>query len=149
LTGEYQAVSGAVNTSSTPEVQYVYSQPTGDNYSRLSAMIYPNGRQLGYVYNTGVDTTISRVSGISDDAGTGAGNDQSYTYLGLDTIVQENDGNGVELTYIHQSGDTLQRDQRPGHRHRLHRLRHRKLVARRPGQLATGWEAQFVYNLAE
>ncbi|HSZ57756.1 MAG TPA: RHS repeat-associated core domain-containing protein [Tepidisphaeraceae bacterium] len=107
LTGEYQAASGAVNTSSTPEVQYVYSQPSGANYSRMSAMIYPNGRQLDYVYNTGVDTTISRISGISDDSGTGAGNDQSYTYLGLDTIVQETDGNGVELTYIHQSGDTL------------------------------------------
>jgi RHS repeat-associated protein len=107
LTGEYQAASGSVNTSSTPQVQYIYSQPTGANYSRLSAMIYPNGRQLDYVYNTGVDTTLSRVSGISDDSGTGAGNDQSYTYLGLDTIVQKNDGNGVELTYIHQAGDTL------------------------------------------
>jgi RHS repeat-associated protein len=107
LTGEYQAGSGSVKTSSTPQVQYVYSQPSGANYSRLSAMIYPNGRQLDYVYNTGVDTTLSRISGISDDSGTGAGNDQSYTYLGLDTIVQKNDGNGVELTYIHQTGDTL------------------------------------------
>jgi hypothetical protein len=43
LTGEYQAASGTVNTSSTPEVQYVYSQPSGANYSRMSAMIYPNG----------------------------------------------------------------------------------------------------------
>jgi YD repeat-containing protein len=47
------------------------------------------------------------VSGISDASGTGAGNDQSYLYLGLNTIVQATDGNGIALTYIKQAGDTL------------------------------------------
>ena len=71
-----------------------------------TSMTYPNGRVLDYVYNSGIDTNVSRVSGISDEAGTGAGNDQSYTYLGLNTIVQALDGNGIELTYIKQSGES-------------------------------------------
>jgi YD repeat-containing protein len=96
-----------VNTGSSLKVQYGYSQPTGANYSRLSTMTYPNGRVLDYVYNTGLDSDISRVSGISDASGTGAGNDQSYLYLGLDTIVQATDGNGIALSYIKQPGDTL------------------------------------------
>src|SRR5205823_6296732 len=104
LVTQYQEHSGAGNTGTSANLQYVYSQPTGANYSRITAMIYPNGRQLDFVYNTGLDTTISRVSGLSDDSGTGAGHDQSYTYLGLSTILQALDGNGTELTYIKQSG---------------------------------------------
>jgi YD repeat-containing protein len=96
-----------VNTGTSLKVQYGYSQPAGANYSRLGSMTYPNGRVLDYVYNAGVDSDISRLSGISDDAGTGAGNDQSYLYLGLNTIVQATDGNGVALSYIKQPGDTL------------------------------------------
>ena len=106
LTQQYQEHSGAV-TGSSLSVQYGYSQPTGANYSRLSTMTYPNTRVLDYVYNTGLDSDISRVSGISDASGTGAGNDQSYLYLGLDTIVQATDGNGIALSYIKQPGDTL------------------------------------------
>src|SRR6185437_6183400 len=78
----------------------------GANYSRLSSMTYPNGRVLDYVYNSGLDSDISRVSALADDAGSGSGNLQSYTYLGLDTIVQEADANGIELTYIKQSGES-------------------------------------------
>ena len=107
LTAQYQAVSGAVNTTSTPVTQYTYSQPSGANYSRLSSMTYPNGRVLDYVYNSGLDSDISRVSALADDSGSGVGNLQSYTYLGLDTIVQEADANGVALSYIQQPGDTL------------------------------------------
>ena len=39
LTGEYQALSGAVDTGSTPEVQYGYS--TIANGSNLTSMTYP------------------------------------------------------------------------------------------------------------
>ena len=106
LVTQYQEHSGAVNTGSSLKVQYTYSQPTGSNFSRMTAMIYPNGRQLDYIYNTGLDSAISRVSGLSDDSGTGAGNDQSYTYLGLNTIVQALDGNGIELTYVKQTGES-------------------------------------------
>jgi RHS repeat-associated protein len=186
LIAQYESYSGAVNTSSTPYVGYTYSQPAGANYSRLSAMIYPNGRILDYGYGvqepitgitssgttatatyaganqfsvgdtiqiqgaatsqfdgrftiTGINTSsstltfslgytgtdssaditavdvtsdpldnaISRVATLEDQAGSSPGNLQSYIYLGLSTIVQQNDGNGVSLTYIHQSGDTL------------------------------------------
>jgi len=107
LITQYQEHSGAVNTSSSLKVQYGYSQPTGANYSRLSTITYPNTRVLDYVYNPGLDGDISRVSGISDASGTGAGNDQSYLYLGLNTIVQATDGNGIALSYIKQPGDTL------------------------------------------
>jgi YD repeat-containing protein len=106
LITQYQEHSGAVNTGTSLNVQYAYSQPSGANYSRLSSMTYPNGRIEDYVYNTGLDSDISRVSGISDDAGTGAGSAESYTYLGLDTIVQRTDGNGIALTYIKQSGES-------------------------------------------
>lgn len=107
LIGQYQAVSGAVNTTSTSVTQYTYSQPSGANYSRLTQMIYPNGRVLDYVYNSGLDSDISRISALADDSGSGAGNLQSYTYLGLNTIVQQADANGVALSYIQQPGDTL------------------------------------------
>src|SRR5207245_1141682 len=67
LITEYQATSGAVNTSTTPKVQYAYSEMTGGaNHSRPVTITYPNGRVLNYNYNTGLDNTISRLSSISD-----------------------------------------------------------------------------------
>jgi RHS repeat-associated protein len=116
-TGEYQSVSGAVNTSTTPEVQYGYSDPSTG--SRQTSMTYPNGRVIDYDYNTGIDNAIGRVSAIADAAGSDAGTLQSYTYQGLSTIVGETDGNGVtetttldgfgrtaELAYVNSSGTT-------------------------------------------
>ena len=59
LTGEYQAVSGAVNTSTTPEVQYSYTEMSGGaNNSRLTSITYPNGYVLDYNYNTGLDSNL-------------------------------------------------------------------------------------------
>ena len=62
LTKEYQAVSGAVNTGSTPTVQYAYSfTPSGSmNHSRLTSMTYPNGRVLSYSFAAGLSDDISR-----------------------------------------------------------------------------------------
>jgi YD repeat-containing protein len=109
LTGEYQEQGGAVNTSTSPEVQYVYTEMSGgqDN-SRLTQMIYPNGRKVDYVYNTGLDTTISRLSAIADDnSGIPGTILEGYSYLGLNTIVQwAHPEAGVNLTYIQQTGDT-------------------------------------------
>jgi hypothetical protein len=66
LTQEWQAHSGAVNTSSTPSVQYGYTLMSGgQNNSRLTSITYPNGKVLNYNYNTGVDSTISRLSSLS------------------------------------------------------------------------------------
>ncbi|HXE51533.1 MAG TPA: RHS repeat-associated core domain-containing protein, partial [Tepidisphaeraceae bacterium] len=104
---EYQAHSGAVVAATTPQTQYVYLQPTGANYSRLSAMIYPNARELDYKYTTTLDGAISRIDQLYDATGSYIGSDQTYTYLGLNTIVQAADGNGVSLSYVRQPNDTL------------------------------------------
>jgi RHS repeat-associated protein len=106
LVAQYQAHGGTVSVSTTPVTQYTYTQLSGANYSRLSSMIYPNGRALDFVYNSGIDSDISRVSGLSDDAGTGAGSVENYKYLGVDAIVQRTDGNGIALTYIKQGGES-------------------------------------------
>jgi RHS repeat-associated protein len=100
LIAQYQAVAGAVDTSSTPAVQYGYSQPSGANYSRQTSMTYPDGRVVDYNYNTGIDTTISRLSSMSDSGG---GNIESYSYLGLSTIVREIRPGSV-LTLVKASG---------------------------------------------
>ena len=95
VAAEYQAVDGAVNTSTTPEVQYGYDTPA--NGSRLTAMTYPNGRVLTYNYAAGVDSTISRLTSITD----GSTTIESYKYLGLGMVVErDHPQDGVNLTYI-------------------------------------------------
>ena len=100
LTGEYQSVSGAVDTSTTPEVPSmdIPASPTGSN---LVTMIYPNGRILHYGYdNNALDTAIGRVDYVADDNGSGAAGSHlvDYSYQGLNTFVGQADGNGVTLT---------------------------------------------------
>jgi RHS repeat-associated protein len=104
LTGEYQSHSGAVNTSTTPEVQYSYAEmASGANNSRATSMTYPNGYVLDYNYASGLDSTISRLTSLSDSTGTL----QSYSYLGVDTPVIHNDTQpGIELTYVKQTGES-------------------------------------------
>jgi YD repeat-containing protein len=100
LTVEYQAVSGAVNTSTSPKVQYAYSEmPSGANHSRLTSITYPNGRVITYNYASGLASNISRLSSISDNGTTLEG----YDYLGLGTVVRRTHPQpGVDLTYIKQ-----------------------------------------------
>src|SRR5665213_167408 len=105
LTTQYQEHNGAVNTTTSADVQYAYG--TAANGSRLLSMMYPNQRQLDYVYNAGLDSSISRVSAIADDSGSGSGTLASYLYLGAATIVQQTNANNTALTAIHQTGDTL------------------------------------------
>ena len=64
LAFQYQSVSGAVDVSATPVVQYIYSSPS--NGSRLTSMVYPNGRTINYNYsgsnlNGALDTAIGSV----------------------------------------------------------------------------------------
>jgi hypothetical protein len=70
LTGEYQSHGGAVDTETTPEVQYGYSDLSSG--SRMVSMTYPNGRILHYGYdgNT-LDDAIGRVDYLADDDGSG------------------------------------------------------------------------------
>jgi RHS repeat-associated protein len=104
LTGQYQSHSGAVNTSTTPEVQYAYTEmSSGQNNSRLSSITYPSGYVVYYNYATGLDSNISRLTSISDAGGVL----ESYKYLGLTTVVErDHPQNGVNLTYISQTGST-------------------------------------------
>jgi len=104
LIEEWQAHSGAVNTSTTPNVQYSYTLMSGGvNNSRLTSMTYPNGRVITYNYATGVDNTISRLTSISD----GATTLESLSYVGLSTVViRSYPQPGTELTYVKLSGES-------------------------------------------
>lgn len=107
LTSQYQSVSGPVNTSTTPHVGYVYSDP--NNGSRLTEMIYPNGRLLYYGYDgNALDNAIGRVDYLADatTAGTVGAHDVDYQYLGLSTIVGQAQGDGVtETTTLNALGE--------------------------------------------
>ncbi|HZL35880.1 MAG TPA: RHS repeat-associated core domain-containing protein, partial [Tepidisphaeraceae bacterium] len=108
LTTQYQELNGVVNTSTSAKVQYAYSDPTTG--SRLMTITYPNQRILHYGYdNNPVDNAIGRVDYQADDNGSGGVGSHlaDYSYLGLSTIVDQADANGVSLSAIHQTGDTL------------------------------------------
>jgi hypothetical protein len=51
ITHDYQANGGAVNTSTTPKVQYGYASGSA-NTIRPTAITYPNGRIITYDYGT-------------------------------------------------------------------------------------------------
>jgi hypothetical protein len=104
LTVEYQEHSGAVNTSTTPKVQYGYTEMSGGaNHSRKTSMTYPSGRVVGSTYASGLDSSISRLSSLTDSGVTL----ESYTYLGLNTVVKRaHPQPGVDLTYIKLSGES-------------------------------------------
>ncbi len=80
-------------------VGYTYNASAGD---RLTAISYPDGETIDYNYNSGLDSTLSRISSVSDSSGSL----QSYTYLGLETPVTFSDGNGVDLSYLGTEGAT-------------------------------------------
>jgi RHS repeat-associated protein len=103
LVTEYQAHAGAVNTGTTPKVQYAYSEMAGGaNHSRPVGMTYPNGRVLNSNYATGLDSSISRLSSLSDTSATL----EAYSYLGLGTVVKRaHPQPGVDLTYIKQGAE--------------------------------------------
>lgn len=99
MTAEYQSHSGAVVLATTPKVEYAYNEMAGGtNNSRLVSLTYPNGREIDYNYDSGLDDTISRLSSMSDSSGTL----EAYKYLGLGTVVErdhpETDVNQTFLT---------------------------------------------------
>jgi RHS repeat-associated protein len=75
----------------TPYVGYGYADAASP--TRLTSMAYPNGRVLDYVYNSGADEALGRVSEIADDNGSGSPGtvDVAYSYLGLNAIVGQDD----------------------------------------------------------
>jgi RHS repeat-associated protein len=94
MTDEWQQVGAAVNTSTSPRVQYVWSSLDANNRSRLVAMVYPSGYSVDYNYATGLDGDISRLSSMSDSSGTL----ESYGYLGAGSMLVRTNGAGVVHT---------------------------------------------------
>jgi uncharacterized delta-60 repeat protein/RHS repeat-associated protein len=104
ITKEYQDHSGsAVNTSTSPRVEYTYTAPSSStNHARLSKITYPNNRIVRYEYNSGLDDSISRISFLADDSSGEVGTSlEEYTYLGAGTVVKRNRPEpGTSLSYI-------------------------------------------------
>ncbi len=104
LTIEYQSHSGAVNTSTSPKVQYSYSTLDSNNRSRLTGVTYPNGRAISYNYTSGLGSNISRLSSIAD----GSTTLESYQYLGAATVVvRAHPEPGIDLSYVKLSGESV------------------------------------------
>ncbi len=88
LTQDYQAHGGAVNTSTSPKVQYGYANGSA-NTVRPSTLTYPDGRVISYSYgtSTGIDDAASRVAAIVDDD-VSATHLVDYSYLGSGRSAQ-------------------------------------------------------------
>ena len=86
LVADYQSHSGAVNTGSTPKVQYGYANGSA-NTIRPTTLTYPNGRVLNYNYGTtgGINDSLSRIGSLIDNDGTTHLAD--YSYLGQNETV--------------------------------------------------------------
>ena len=104
LVTEYQSHSGAVNTSTSPKVQYAYSDGSA-NHVRRTSLTYPSTKVVTYDYGTsnGGDDLLSRVAALKESTTTLV----EYSYLGLSTFVRANYSSqpGVELTYIKQGAE--------------------------------------------
>ena len=85
LIADYQNHSGAVNTSTTPKVQYDYANGSA-NTIRPVTLTYPNGRVITYDYGTadGINDAASRIASLIDDDDTHL---VDYSFLGLGIIV--------------------------------------------------------------
>ena len=88
LIDDYQAHASAVNTSTTPKVQYAYANGSA-NTIRPTSITYPNGRAINYGYGSAdsMADVLSRVAALIDSDG-GATHLADYSYLGLGTFVE-------------------------------------------------------------
>jgi hypothetical protein len=83
LAAQHQEHAGAVNTGTTPRVQYAYANGSA-NTIRPTAMTYPNGRVLNVNYAGTPADKLSRLNGLTFDGTSVAG----FDYLGLGTFVR-------------------------------------------------------------
>src|SRR5206468_9783399 len=81
LITEYQAHSGAVNTSTSPKVQYAYADGSA-NHVRRTSITYPDGRVTTLDYGTAGATydLLSRVTSLKQSTGAQS-NHQSELFL--------------------------------------------------------------------
>jgi len=78
--------AGTVSGSSL-NVQYAYdSGGSSSNEIRPTNITYPNSRQINYVYGSGMDSTLNRVTNIQENAS--SVNLATYTYLCLGTVIR-------------------------------------------------------------
>ncbi|MFN9035735.1 MAG: RHS repeat-associated core domain-containing protein, partial [Planctomyces sp.] len=101
LTADYQSHSGAVNTGSSPKVQYAYASGSA-NTIRPTTVTYPNGRVVTYGYDSSnsMADALSRVAAVIDNDG-GATHLADYSYLGCGTPspgLGEGRGEGIVET---------------------------------------------------
>jgi RHS repeat-associated protein len=83
---DYQEHGGAVNTSTSPKVQYGYANGSADTI-RPATLTYPNGHVLTYGYGTtnGIDDALSRICSLIDNDGTT--HLAEYLFVGLGGYV--------------------------------------------------------------
>jgi len=102
---DYQSHSGPVNPSTTPKVEYAYTNGSGNKLRRTS-ITYPNTtRVVAQEYGTAnsVDDHLARIVSV-DVAGT---NIASYLYCGADWQVEVNLPSSIQLTFKKQTGDPV------------------------------------------
>ena len=113
---EWQSHSGAVNTSTTPKIEYTYSEmASGANHSRLTGMGYPSGFDLRYDYASSIYTDAaalndrsSRVSDVfSPDDNTMV---QAFDYFELGAANRDARGTMPISPHFHQSRRGLARE---------------------------------------
>jgi len=108
MTSERQAHLGLVDTATTPQVQYTYSQGTGGNHSRLTGITYPAGSAVNYTY-TGIDSALSRPTSLTGSAaGTSTATTlAAFKYLGTGTVIERSRPEvNVTLSMVNFSGRT-------------------------------------------
>jgi YD repeat-containing protein len=151
LIREYQDHTGAV-TGGEPSVQYSYSfAPSGTtNHSRLTAMTYPNGRQLYYNYGTtnSLNDRISRLDALVDN--NQSTKLESFCYLDLGTAgCTTSSAGAASIRFFQRLTHRLVRDRigelsRPHWQSAFHQVQRPAQRARWPGggvdgdRLATG-----------
>lgn len=106
LRQEWQSHAGAVDTGSTPSVQYLYEDGAAAGkakYVRLAELVYPSGRTLECGCGTAgaIDDIMSRVKTIGTQGE--ATEHARYSYLGAGMVVAEDyrfgASDGVKLDY--------------------------------------------------
>ena len=104
-THSYQEHGGGVNTSTTPKVQYGYTNGTG-NTIRMAGMTYPSGRGLTYGYGTAnaINDACSRIESVINTSD--SVNLATYQYLGASGFVNAASAQpGINWTLIGTGND--------------------------------------------